>query len=174
MNPHHRAGGQPTSQVCHCHFKRMHCARVGCFVKTLGLSPLCSLGVRALTSFALHMSKQKCKVCEANGARSAHVWLVYALCLRCMCPIQAFTRCVAFPVSQSTLVLSSQVRKESAFSCSCCRSAKIGLLKTLRLVLRCAVRHSVSFFCREQSPKTMHDTQCINRLGLFIVRRRIV
>ena len=106
MNPHHRAGGQPTSQVCQCHFTRMHYFHVGCFVKTLGLSSLCSLGVLALTSLALHRSKQKCKVCEANGARSAHVGLEYVLCLRCMCLIQAFTRCVAFPVSQSTLVLS--------------------------------------------------------------------
>ena len=37
----------------------------------------------------------------------------------------------------------------------------------LRLALPCAVRHSLSFFCREQSKKSMHDTQCINRLGLF-------
>ena len=56
-----------------------------------------------------------------------HVGLEYALCSQCMCLIEAFTRCVAFPVPQSTLVLSSQVRKESACSCSCCGSAKIGL-----------------------------------------------
>ena len=101
MNPHHRAGGQPTSQACQCLFTRMHCVRVGCFVKTLGLSPLCSLGVRVLLSFALHRSKQKWKVCNANGARSAHVGLEYALWLRCMCLIEAFTRCVAFPVPHS-------------------------------------------------------------------------
>ena len=59
MNPHHRAGGQATSQVCQCHFTRMHSVRVGCFVKTLGLSPLCSFGVWVLTFFALHRSKQK-------------------------------------------------------------------------------------------------------------------
>ena len=174
MNPHHRAGGQPTCQVCQCHFTRMHCVRVGCFIKTLGLSPLCSLGVRALLSVALHRSKQRWKVCEANGARSAHVQLEYALCLRCMCLIEAFTRCVAFPVPQSTLDLSSQLRKESACSCSCCRSAKTGLLKTVRLVLRCAERQSLSLLCRKQSPKSMHDTQCLTRLGLFIVRRRFV
>ena len=58
MNPHHRAGGQPTCQACQSHFTRMYCVRVGCFVKTLGLSPLCSLGVRAFTSFALHRSNQ--------------------------------------------------------------------------------------------------------------------
>ena len=58
-NSHHRAGGQPISQVCQCHFTRMHCARVGCFFKTLGLLPLCSLGVRLLTPFALHMSKMR-------------------------------------------------------------------------------------------------------------------
>ena len=89
------------------------------------------------------------------------------LCLGCMCLVQAFKRCVAFPVPQSTLAFSSQVRKESACSCSCCRSAKVGLLETLRLVLPCAVRHSLSSFCREQSKKSVHDTQCINRLGLF-------
>ena len=102
-----------------------------------------------------------------------HVGLEYALCSQCMCLVQAFTRCVAFSVPQSTLVLSSQVRRGSACR-SCCRSAKVGLLKTLRLVLRCAVRHSLSSFCREQSKKSVHDTQCINRLGLFIIRRRIV
>ena len=59
MNPHHRAGGEPISQVCQCHFTRMHCVCVGCFGKTLGLSPLCSLGVRVLLTFALHRSKQK-------------------------------------------------------------------------------------------------------------------
>ena len=104
----------------------------------------------------------------------AHVGLEYALCSRCMCLIEAFTRCVAFPVPQFTLVLSSQVRKESACSCSCCRSAKVGLLKTLGLVLRCAVRHSLSAFCRKQDKESMHDTQCINRLGWFIIRRRFV
>ena len=78
-----------------------------------------------------------------------------------------------FPVAQSTLLFSSQVREESACLCLCCRSAKIGLLQTLRLVLPCAVRHSLSSFCREQSKKGMHDTQCINRLGLFIIRRRV-
>ena len=174
MDPHHRAGGQPTSQVCQCHFTRMLCVRVGSFVKTLGLSPLCSLGVRVLLSFALHRSKQKRKVCDANGPCSAHVGLEYALCSRCRCLIEAFTRCVAFPVPQFTLVLSSQVRKESACSCSCCCSAKIGLLKTLRLVLRCAVRLCLSSFCRKQDKERMHDTQCINCLGWFIVRRRFV
>ena len=59
FNPHHRAGGQPSSQVCQCHLTRTHCVRVGRFVKTLGLSTLCSLGVGALISFALHMSKQE-------------------------------------------------------------------------------------------------------------------
>ena len=54
MNPHHRAGGQPTFQVCKCHFTRMHCVRVGCFVQALGLSPLCLLGLRVLPSLALH------------------------------------------------------------------------------------------------------------------------
>ena len=103
-----------------------------------------------------------------------HVGLEYALCSRCMCLIEAFTRCVAFPVLQYTPVLSSQVRKESACSCSCCRSAKIRLLKTVRLVLRCAVRYSLSYFCRKQDKESMHDTQCINRLGWFIVRRRFV
>ena len=38
---------------------RMHCVRVGCFVKTLGLSTLCPLGVRVLISSALHRSKQE-------------------------------------------------------------------------------------------------------------------
>ena len=152
----------------------MHCVRVGCFAKTLRLSPLCPLGVRVLLSFALHRSKQKGKVCDANGARSAQVGLEYALCPPCMCLIEAFTCCVAFPVPQFTLVLSSQVRKESACSCACCRSAKIGLLKTLRLVLRCAVRHSLSSFCRKQDKESMRDTQCINRLGWYIIRRRFV
>ena len=50
-----------------------------------------------------------------------------------MCLIEAFTRCDAFPVPQFTLVFSSQVSKESV--CSCSRSLKVGLLKTLRLVL---------------------------------------
>ena len=59
FNPHQRAGGQPTSQVCQCHPTRMHCVRVGCFVKTLGSSTLCPLGVWALISFALHRSKQE-------------------------------------------------------------------------------------------------------------------
>ena len=158
MNPHHRAGGEPTSQVCQCHFSRMHCVPVDCFVKTLGLSMLCSLGIHVLLSFALHRSKQERKVCDANGARSAHVGLEYALCSRCMCLIEAFTRCVPLPVPHFTLVVSSQVRKESACSCSCCCSAKIGLLKTLRLVLRCAVRHSLSSFCRKQDKESMHDT----------------
>ena len=85
-----------------------------------------------------------------------------------------FTRCVAFPVPPFTLVLSSQVRKESACSCSCCRIAKVGLLKMLRLVLRCAVRHALSSFCKKQDKESMHDTQCINRLGWFIIRRRFV
>ena len=70
-----------------------------------------------LISFALHRSKQECKVCDANGARSAHVGLEYALGSRCMCLIEAFTRCDAFPVPQFILVLSSQVRKESVCSC---------------------------------------------------------
>ena len=152
----------------------MHCVRVGCFVKTLGLSTLCSLGVRVLLSLALHRSKQERKVCDVNGVRSTHVGLEYALCLRCMCLIEAFTRCGAFPVLQFTLVLSSQVRKESACSCLCCRSAKVGLLKTLRLVLRCAVPHSLSAFCRKQDKGSMHDTQCINGLGWFIIRRKFV
>ena len=56
-NSHHRAGGQPTYQVCQCHFTRMHGIRVGCFVKMLGLSALCSLGVRVFTSSGLHRSK---------------------------------------------------------------------------------------------------------------------
>ena len=56
-NSHHRAGGQPTSQVCQCHVTHMHCILVDCFVETLGLSLLCSLGVRVLTSFALHRFK---------------------------------------------------------------------------------------------------------------------
>ena len=106
--------------------------------------------------------------------RAAHVGLEYALCLRCMCLIEAFTRCGAFPVPEFTLVLSSQVRKESACSCLCCRSAKVGLLKTLRFVLRCAVRHSLSAFCRKQDKRSMHDTQCINGLEWFIIRRRFV
>ena len=173
-NSHHRAGGQPTSQVCQCHFTRTHCVRVGCFVKMLRLSPLCSLGVQVLTSFALHRSQLRSKVCEVNGSRSAHVGLEYALCSRCVCLIQAFKHFVAFPRPQSTLLFSSQVRKESACSCSCCRSVKIGLLKTLRLVLRCAVRHFLSSFCREQSKKSVHDTQCMNPLGLFFIRRRVV
>ena len=94
--------------------------------------------------------------------------------MRCMCLIEAFTRCGAFPVPQFTLVLSSQVRKKSACSCLCCRSTKVGLLKTLRLVLRCAVRHSLSSFCRIQDKGSMHDTQCISRLGWFIIRRMFV
>ena len=113
-------------------------------------------------------------MCDANGARSAHVGLQYALCLRCMCLIEAFTRCGAFTVPQFTVVLSSQVRKESACSCSCCRNAKVGLLKTLGLVLCCAVRHSLSSFCRKQDKETMHATQCINRLGWFLIHRRFV
>ena len=28
----------PNASVCQCHFARMHCLRVGCFAKTLGLS----------------------------------------------------------------------------------------------------------------------------------------
>ena len=69
----------------------------------------------------------------------------------------------------------THVKKESICSCLCRRSAKLGLLNTLRLVLRCAVaRHFLSFSCRKQDWKDMHDTQCINRLGLFITRRRVV
>ena len=111
----------------------MHCVRVDCFVKTLGLSTLCSLGVRALIFFALHRSKQEKKVCYANGARSAHVGLEYALCLRCMCLIEASTRCDAFPVPQFILDFSSQVRKGKCLL-MCSRSIKVGLLKTLGLV----------------------------------------
>ena len=118
--------------------------------------------------------KRNRKVCDANGARSAHVGLEYALCLRCMCLIEALTRCGAFPVPQFTLVLSSHVGKESACSCLCCCSAKVGLRKTLRLVWRCAVRHSLSAFCRKQDKGSMHDKQCINRLGPFIIRRTFV
>ena len=133
---------------------------------------LCSLGVQVLLSLVLHRSKQELKVCGANGARSAHVGLEYALCSRCMCLMKEITRCGPFPVPQFTLVRSPQVRKESACSCLCCRSAKVGLLKTLRLVLRCAVRHSLSAFCRKQDKGSMHDTQCIflnvlNRINLF-------
>ena len=65
--------------------------------------------------------------------------------------------------------------KKIACTCSCCHNAKIGLLETLRLVLRCAVaRHSLSFFCRKQGKRGVHDTRCINRLGLFIIRCRVV
>ena len=86
-----------------------------------------------LISFALHRSKQELKVCAANGARRAHVGLEYALCSPCMCLIEAFTRCDAFPVPQFILVLSSQVRKESV--CPCVAVAlKYGCIKTLRLV----------------------------------------
>ena len=98
FNPHHRAGGQPTSQECQCHLICMHSIRVGCFVQTLRLSTLCSLGVRVFLSCALHRSKQELEVCDANGARSVHVGLEYALCSRCMCLIEAFTRCDPFPV----------------------------------------------------------------------------
>ena len=105
---------------------------------------------------------------------SAHVGLEYALCSRCMCLIEAFTHCGVSPVPQFTLVLFSQVRKESACSYFRCHSAKIGLLKTLRLVLRCAVRHSLSSVCRKQDKGDMHDTQCINRIWWFIIRRRFV
>ena len=51
----------------------------------------------------------------------------------------------------------------------CSRSAKVGLLKTLRLILRCAVRHFLPLFCRKQDKGSVHDTQCINRLGWFAV-----
>ena len=54
------------------------------------------------------------------------------------------------------------------------RSAKVGLLKTFRLVLRCAVRRSLSAFCRKQDKGSMHDTQCINCLGWFLIRRGLV
>ena len=70
-NSHHRAGGQPTSQVCQCHFTRMHCVRVGCFVKT----PENVTAVFIWGSGA-HRSELDRKVCEANGARSAHVGLL--------------------------------------------------------------------------------------------------
>ena len=65
-------------------------------------------------------------------------------------------------------------QKRECFVFLCCLSVKIGLLKRLRLVLRWAVCHSLSFFCRKQAKKGMHDTQCINRLGLFITRCRVV
>ena len=54
ISPHHRAVQQPVSQVCLCHFTLTHCVRVGCSVKTLGLSTLCSLGGRVFISRALH------------------------------------------------------------------------------------------------------------------------
>ena len=54
ISPHHRPVQQPVSQVCLCHFTLTHCVRVGCFVKTLGLSTLCSLGGRVFSSRALH------------------------------------------------------------------------------------------------------------------------
>ena len=158
ITPHHRAGGQPTSQVCQCHSTRMHCVRVCCFVKTLGLSTLWLFGVRVLLSFALHRSKQEWKVCDANGARSAHVGLEYALCPRCMCLIEAFKRCGALPVPQFTLVLCSEVRRESACSCLCCCSAEVGLLKALRLVLCCALCHFLLSLCRKQDKGSMYDT----------------
>ena len=51
----------------------------------------------------------------------------------------------------------------------CSRSAKVGLLQTLRLVLRCAVRHFLPLFCRKQDKGSGHDSQCINRLGWLAV-----
>ena len=54
FSPHHRAGQQPISQVCQCHLTPTRCVRVGCFVKTLGLSTLCSLGGGVFFSRALH------------------------------------------------------------------------------------------------------------------------
>ena len=54
ISPHHRAVQQPVSQVCLCHITLTHYVRVGCFVKTLGLLTLCSLGGRVFISRALH------------------------------------------------------------------------------------------------------------------------
>ena len=90
----------------------MHWARVVCFVKTLETSPLRSLGVWVLTFVALHRQNSESKVCQRNGARSAHVGLQYTLCPRCMCLIRAFTHCGAFPVSPFTLSFPSQVKKK--------------------------------------------------------------
>ena len=89
--------------------------------------------------------------------------------------VVASSGCGPFPVHPSILLFSSQVKKESACSCLWCSDAKIGLPKTLRLFLRCAVaRHPLSFSCRKQGKKGMHDTRCINGLGLFLTRRRAV
>ena len=49
IQPHNRAGGQSASQVCQCHDTQMYCVRVVSLVKTLGLSPLRSFRVWALT-----------------------------------------------------------------------------------------------------------------------------
>ena len=66
---------------------------------------------------------------------------------------------LCFLCAPTTLLFSSEVKKKSVCSCFCCRGARIGLFKTLRLVLRCAVaRHSLSLSCRGQGKKGMHDT----------------
>ena len=99
----------------------------------------CSLVVWVLTFLALHRLNCESEVCETNGARSAHVGLDYALCLRCMCLTRVCTRCCAFPVFQFTPSFSSHVREKGLLrACSLC-SVKVGLLKTLGFVLRCAV-----------------------------------
>ena len=152
----------------------MYCVRGGCFVKTIGLSPLCSFGVRVFTFFCSAQVKT-----EMQGIRnewSTQRALTVSVCavLASMCLTQALTRCVAFPVPQFSLRLSSQARKETAWSCLCCRSAKIGSLKTLRLVFRFAVvRHSLPSSAGNKVRKGMHDTRCINPLGLVITRRRV-
>ena len=61
-----------------------------------------------------------------------HVGLEYALCSRCMCLIEAFTRCDAFPVPQFNLDFSSQVRKGKCLLV-CSRSVKVGFSKRLGL-----------------------------------------
>ena len=55
-----------------------------------------------------------------------------------MCLIQAFTRCCAFPVLSLTLPFSSQVEKKGLVRACVRRDVKVGSLKMLGFVLRCA------------------------------------
>ena len=86
-----QSSGQLASQVCSCHDTRMHCVRVVCFVKTLGLSQLRLLVVWCFACHALHRYNSKSEVCQTTGACSTPVGLEYAVCKPCMCLVRTST-----------------------------------------------------------------------------------
>ena len=145
----------------------MHCVRVVCFVKTVGLSRLRCWGAWMFTFLALHRQNQELKVYQTNGARIVHLGFECAPCSRCMCPISAFTGCGTFSVHLS---LFPPEVKRKLFPRACPhRSVKIGLFKTLGFVLHCAVGHRFTLCLLQATKEEAHYTQdalVINRLGV--------